>query len=60
MKVESEKSIKLKIKGKDVDDFKSAIKKMSDQTKQIGFSNHILNEDEIKVIQSLSEKIKSI
>lgn len=57
MKVETNKQIKVKLKGKDAENFKSALKKIADEEKSIGFKKSNLNEDELKVIQSLSDKV---
>jgi hypothetical protein len=57
MKVETNKELKVKLKGNDADNFKSALKKIADEQKTIGFKKSNLNEDELKVIQSLSDKV---
>lgn len=56
MKVENTKGLKIKLKGEDSDNFKSAIKKICDD-KMIGFNKMNLSDDERKVIKSISEKL---
>jgi hypothetical protein len=60
MKTEHTKQLKIKLKDSDADNFKSAIKKIADENKAIGFKKSNLNEDEIKVIQQLSDKVNGL
>jgi hypothetical protein len=46
------------LKGNDADNFKSALNKIADEQNSIGFRKTNLNEDELKVIKSLSDKVK--
>jgi hypothetical protein len=57
MKIEAKKQLKIKLQESDADNFKSAIKKIVDESKIIGFKKTNLNEDEIKVIHELSDKL---
>jgi len=57
MKTENVKQLKIKLKDSDSDNFKSAIKKLCEDSKHISFKKGIYTEDEIKVIQQLSDKI---
>lgn len=57
MKVETTKELKLKLKGKTIEHFKSAIIKISDENKKVGFKSNILNEDEVKVLNDIKDKI---
>lgn len=51
--------LEIKLKEKDVDNFKSAMKKITDEHKVIGFKYSNLNDDELNVIKTLSEKINT-
>lgn len=57
MKVETTKELKLKLKGKNIEHFKSAITKISNENKKVGFKSNVLNEDEIKVLNDINDKI---
>ena len=57
MKVETTKELKLKLKGKTIEHFKSALTKLSDENKKVGFKSNILNEDEVKVLNDIKDKI---
>lgn len=59
MKVEINKELKVKLKGTDVETFKSVLKKIYDEQKNIGFKKSNYNEDELKLINSLSDKVKN-
>lgn len=58
MKVESEKTLKIKLHGNDGDNFKSALKKITKDEKTTGYNNLGLNHDEADVIKKLSDKLK--
>lgn len=57
MTIKEEKELKIKLSGDNMDNFKSAIKKITEETNTAGFSKSKLNGDEIKVIQELNSKI---
>lgn len=59
MKVETNKELKIKLKGSKADNFKSALKKIAEEQKTIGFKKSNLSDDELKVICSLSDKINN-
>ena len=56
MEIKEEKHLSIILKGEDVDNFKSAIKKISD-TKNIGFNKQILSDEERKTVNTLNEKL---
>lgn len=58
MKIENVNQLKLKLKGPDADNFKTAIKKIVEEHKTIGFNRSNLNQDEVEVIKKISEQIK--
>lgn len=60
MKVEKNTELKVKLKGNDANNFKSALKKIADEQKTIGFKKSSLNDDELKVIQSISDKVNDL
>ena len=60
MKTKTTKQLKIKLNEKDADNFMSAIKKIADESISIGFKKSIFNEDEIKVIQKLSNDVNNI
>lgn len=57
MKVEKTTQLNVKLKGEEVENFKSALKKISEESKKVGFKSALLNEDEIKVLQDIKDKI---
>jgi hypothetical protein len=57
MKIETNQQLKIKLVGDDIDKFKSAINKIKDEQKKIGFKSSSLTEDEIKVIDKLSDNL---
>lgn len=58
MKTEEIKTVKIEFDGEEADKFKSAIKKINEETGKAGFSKNIdLNADEIKLIKDLNGKI---
>ena len=59
MKVATTKELKVKLKGDDADHFRSALKKIADEQKTPGFKSSGLSQDEVDVIQKLSDKIKN-
>ncbi len=58
MKAKTSQHLKIKLKGEDIDIFISALKKITDEQKLVGFEKTNLSEDEIKILISLSDKIK--
>ena len=56
MEIKEEKLLQITLKDKDAENFKSAMKKISD-TKSIGFNKQTLSEDESKTIKDLNEKL---
>lgn len=58
MKTEKTTHLKIKIKGKDIDNLKSAIKKVVDETKTIGFKSTSFTDDEKDVLIKLSDSLK--
>jgi len=59
MKTKTINHLKIKLKESDADDFKSALKKISDENKSIGFKKNNLSEGEIKVIHKLSDNLNN-
>lgn len=57
MKIEKSEQLKIKLKGKDAEDFKSAVKKLSEENRKVGFKSSSLNDDEVKVINKVAEKL---
>lgn len=58
MTTEEIKSVKVQFDGDEADKFKSAIKKINDETGRAGFSkNSDLNAEEIKLIREINDKI---
>jgi hypothetical protein len=58
MKTEEIKTVKIEFDGDEADKFKSAVKKLTNETGRAGFSkNSDLNADEIKLIRDIDEKI---
>lgn len=57
MKVSNSSQLVLKLKGKKAALFVSAIKKIVDENNQIGFKKNILDDAELKVFKSLSDKL---
>jgi hypothetical protein len=58
MKVETTKELKLKLKGTSIEHFKSALTKISNENKKVGFKSNLLNKDEIKVLNDINDKIE--
>jgi hypothetical protein len=58
MKTEEIKTVKIEFDGDEADQFKSAIKKINNETGRAGFSKNVdLNADEVKLIKDLNNKI---
>lgn len=57
MKIETIKHLKIKLNGKNIDNFKSALKKINEENKKVGFKSTLLNEDEIKILNDIFNKI---
>jgi hypothetical protein len=57
MKIEKENSIKIKVKGDDMDNFKSAIKKVVTENDKIGFNKISFTDEEKKVLKDISDKL---
>jgi hypothetical protein len=57
MKVTREEQLKIKLKGDDVETFKKLVKKLDESEKKVGFNNKPFNDDEVKLISSLNEKV---
>lgn len=57
MKVTTTSNLKIKLSGSDAANFKSAVGKLADEFKKIGFKQSTLTDDEVKVINQLSENI---
>lgn len=57
MKTELTTKLKIKVSSEDVDNLKSALKKIADEQKQIGFKKSSLTQDEADVIDKLSKEI---
>lgn len=55
MKVENTPSLKIKLKGEDAENFKTAIKTISESVS--GFKNNALTDKEHEVIKKLVEKL---
>lgn len=60
MKAKSTKQLKIKLKEGDADNFRSAIQKISEEIKSIGFKRSDLTKDEISVIHQLSNKVNDL
>ena len=51
MKIEETKHLEINLEGKDIDIFKSIMKKISDNNTQVGFKRSPFDEDEKKFIE---------
>ena len=58
MKVEKETQLKIKIKGEDINNLKTAIDKVITESKQVGFKSNLFSDDERKVLTKLSDSLK--
>ena len=59
MEIETTKVLTVTLKGSDADNFNTALNKIAAEQNTIGFKKTNLNDDELKVIKSLSDKVKS-
>lgn len=57
MKIRKPKLLHIRLKGKDVDSFVSAVTKIADGDTKIGFSKQALSEEEQQVIKDISNKL---
>lgn len=57
MEIKKEQTINIEFKGKEADDFRSAVKKLSAETNKVGFNNSSLTSDEKSIIKDLAEKV---
>lgn len=58
MKVEKETQLKIKIKGEDIINLKTAIDKVITESKQVGFKSNSFSDNERKVLTKLSDSLK--
>lgn len=58
MKVEKKTQLKIKIKGEDISNLKTAIDKVISESKQVGFKSNSFSDDERKVLTKLSDSLK--
>lgn len=58
MKTEKSETLKIKLKGEDVESFKSAINKVVSENKKVGFDRSGFTEKEKEVIKNLNDKLK--
>ncbi len=58
MKVEKETQLKIKIKGEDIINLKTAIDKVITESKRIGFKSNSFSDNERKVLTKLSDSLK--
>lgn len=58
MKVSKETNFKIKIKGEDMENLKSAIDKVITESKKIGFKSNTFTEDEEKILNKFSDQLK--
>lgn len=57
MKIDESKNLKIKLKGDDADRFKTAIKKIAENDRAIGFDQKALTPDEHQIIKDISSKL---
>ena len=57
MKVKHTKQLKIVLKGKDVEHFKTALGKLAKGSNKVGFNSSNLTEDEEKVLKDISTKL---
>ncbi len=57
MKVKHTKQLKIVLKGKDAEHFKTAIEKLAKGSSKVGFNSSNLTEDEAKVLKDISTKL---
>jgi hypothetical protein len=57
METEEIKSLKVEFKGEEADKFKTAIKKIHEDTSRAGFNNTSLSSDELKLLKELNQKL---
>ena len=55
MKVNNENTLKIKLKGTDIDTFKTVISKMNKP--QVGFQKQNYTDDETKLLKTINDKI---
>lgn len=58
MKADRTKSLKIKLKEADADNFVSALKKITTDEKSVGFQKFNFTDDEAKCLKDLSDKLK--
>lgn len=58
MKVKETTQLKIKIKGRDIDNLKTAVKKIVEESKAIGFKSNSFTDEEKKVLTKLSDSLK--
>lgn len=59
MEIKEVKELTIKLKGKDAENFKSAIKKITDESKKIGLKNTSVTTEEMDLINSINSKIQN-
>lgn len=57
MKIKNTKTLKIKLTGKDADQFKSLVKKLSGDDNKIGFGKNLITVEENKFCKQLSKKL---
>lgn len=58
MKVEITSQVKIKVKGVDIENLKTAIQKVVEDSKKVGFKANYFTEEEKKVLVKLSDSLK--
>lgn len=58
MKFKKETQLKIKIKGEDISNLKTAIDKVISESKQVGFKINSFSDDERKVLTKMSDSLK--
>lgn len=57
MEIKNEKLLNITLKEKEIENFKSIIKKCEGEDKKIGFQQRVFDEDEIKLIKDISKSV---
>lgn len=55
MEIKNEKSFNINLKDKEIETFKSILKKCESEDKKIGFQRKVFNEDETKLIKNINK-----
>lgn len=59
MKTEKITTLKIELEGSEIDNFKTALKKVNEENNKAGFDRFSMNSEEVSFVKNLIEKLNS-